>query len=149
HYSAERLEQLKTELSINTTTSNREAYLSADIAVLCVRPQAMDAVLRELRDVIEPTKLLTSIAAGLPMVFYEERLGSEVPFIRAMPTFFGPIRAGTTGLALSPVASAEHLALASRLFGTVSENVIVLPDSEMDAFTTFGSTTTATVYMLL
>jgi pyrroline-5-carboxylate reductase len=72
-----------------------------------------------------------------------------VPFIRAMPTFFGPIRAGTTGLALSPVASAEHLALASRLFGTVSENVIVLPDSEMDAFTTFGSTTTATVYMLL
>jgi pyrroline-5-carboxylate reductase len=39
--------------------------------------------------------------------------------------------------------------LVSRLYATVSENVIVLPEAEMDAFTTFGSTTTATVYLLL
>jgi pyrroline-5-carboxylate reductase len=69
--------------------------------------------------------------------------------VRAMPTFFGRIKAGTTGLSLNDSATAQHLAVASRLFGTVSENVIVLPEEEIDAFTTFGSTTTATVYVLL
>jgi hypothetical protein len=50
---------------------------------------------------------------------------------------------------LNSATSAEHLALASRLFATISENVIVLPEEEIDAFTTFGSTTTATIYVLL
>ncbi|HEY8687446.1 MAG TPA: pyrroline-5-carboxylate reductase dimerization domain-containing protein, partial [Chloroflexota bacterium] len=65
------------------------------------------------------------------------------------PTFFGRIKAGTTGLALNASTTTEHLALASRMFGTISENVIVMPEDEIDAFTTFGSTTTATVYVLL
>lgn len=149
HYNPGRLAELASELGIKTTTSNREAYQASSVAVLCVRPQAMDGVLHEIRDVLTPETVLSTIAAGLPLRFYEERIPPDIPFIRAMPTFFGPIRAGTTGLVLGGSATAEHLAVISRLFGTISENVIVLPDSEMDAFTTFGSTTTATVYMLL
>jgi pyrroline-5-carboxylate reductase len=149
HYRDDRLGELSELGPVRTTTSNREAYEAADLAILCIRPQGMGELLGELRDLVTPRKLLMSIAAGLPLAFYQDRIGSDVPFIRAMPTFFGQIKAGTTGLSLSPTATAEHLALASRVFGTISENVIVLPDSEMDAFTTFGSTTTATVYMLL
>lgn len=149
HYRPERLAGLGAELRIRTTPDNRAAYEAADIAVLCVRPQAMGSVLDEIRDVASQDKLLTSIAAGVPISFYEEQLGPEVPFVRSMPTFFGRIKAGTTGLALNQSATAEHLALASRLYGTISENVIVLPESEIDSFTTFGSTTTATIYLLL
>jgi pyrroline-5-carboxylate reductase len=109
----------------------------------------MAAVLDELRPIVDRDTLLISIAAGLPISFYEARLGGDVPFVRAMPTFFGRIKAGTTGLALNPSTTADQLADASRLFGTISENVIVIPEEEMDAFTTFGSTTTATVYVLL
>lgn len=149
HYRADRLEQLQTQLGVTGFTDNREAYLSSDLAVLCVRPQAMPGVLEELRDAVTPDRPIISIAAGLPIRFYETHLPPGTPFIRAMPTFFGPIKMGTTGLSLNRDTAAEHLALASRLFGTVSENVIVLPETEMDAFTTFGSTTTAAVYMLL
>jgi len=149
HYRPERLSDLQTELGIRTTTDNRAAYEAADVAVLCVRPQAMRSVLDEIKDVVSDDKLLTTIAAGVPISFYEERLGKSVPFVRSMPTFFGRIKAGTTGLALNQSATAEHLALASRLYGTISENVIVLPESEIDSFTTFGSTTTATIYLLL
>jgi pyrroline-5-carboxylate reductase len=109
----------------------------------------MASVLEEAGPALTSERLTMTIAAGLPITFYERFLPIGVPFVRAMPTFFGWIKAGTTGLALNSSTSAEHLALASRLFGTISENVIVLPDSDMDAFTTFGSTTTATVYMLL
>lgn len=149
HYRPDRLTELEAELGIRTTTDNRAAYEASDIGVLCVRPQAMGSILDEIKDIANEDKLLTSIAAGVPISFYEERLGRSVPFVRSMPTFFGRIKAGTTGLALNQSATAEHLALASRLYGTISENVIVLPESEIDSFTTFGSTTTATIYLLL
>lgn len=149
HYRPDRLDELQNLVPVRTTTNNQEAYLGSDTAVLCVRPQAMRTVLEELRPVIQADRLLMSIAAGLPIAFYERWLGQTVPFVRAMPTFFGRIKAGTTGLALNSVTAAEHLAVASRLFSTVSENVIVIPEEEMDAFTTFGSTTAAAVYVLL
>jgi pyrroline-5-carboxylate reductase len=149
HYRPERLTELQELVPIRTTTDNAEAYLASDTAVLCVRPQAMRSVLAELRPVLQPERLLMTIAAGLPIAFYLQELGQTIPFVRAMPTFFGRIKAGTTGLALNPATTAEHLAVASRLFGTVSENVIVLPEDEMDSFTTFGSTTAAAVYVLL
>ncbi len=149
HYRPERLEEFATLVPVRTTLDNAEAYAGSDIAVLCVRPQAMGQVLDELRPIADPQTLLITIAAGLPTSFYESRLGVSVPFVRAMPTFFGRIKAGTTGLALNAATTTEHLALASRMFGTISENVIVMPEEEIDAFTTFGSTTTATVYVLL
>lgn len=149
HYRSDRLTELAGRFGVSCTTSNADAYRSADIAVLCVRPQAMADVLAELSGSIDSGRLLMSIAAGLPLSFYEERVGPDIPLVRVMPTFFGAIKSGTTGLALGRHATAEHLALASRLFGTVSENVIVMPDAEMDTFTTFGSTTTAAIYLLL
>jgi pyrroline-5-carboxylate reductase len=149
HYRQNRLDELHAALDVETAVDNREAYDRADLAVLCVRPQAMREVLDELRGSVKADKLVISIAAGLPIRFYTAVLGEDVPFVRAMPTFFGKIKAGTTGLALNRSTSADDLADASRLFGTVSENVVVLPEQEMDAFTTFGSTTTAAVYMLL
>jgi pyrroline-5-carboxylate reductase len=149
HYREDRLREFHHLVPANTTLDNREAYLFADVAILCVRPQAMSSVLREIRPVADATRLLVTIAAGLPISLYERGMGEAIPFVRAMPTFFGRIKAGTTGLSLNSTASAQDLALASRIFSTVSENVIVLPEDEIDAFTTFGSTTTATVYVLL
>lgn len=148
HYREDRLKEFHEMVPVRTTTSNVEACEAGDVAVLCVRPQAMPEVLAQLRGAVE-SRLVVTIAAGLPISLYEAQLGSFVPFVRAMPTFFGRIKAGTTGLALNGAATAQHLAIASRIFGTISENVIMLPEDEIDAFTTFGSTTTATVYVLL
>jgi pyrroline-5-carboxylate reductase len=151
HYRPERLAEFERIVPVRTTLSNAEAYEQSDVAILCVRPQlqTMTGVLRDVKAVLNQNRLLMTIAAGLPISFYEAHLGQMVPFVRAMPTFFGRIKAGTTGLSLNGATTADHLAIASRLFGTVSENVIVLPEEEIDAFTTFGSTTTATVYLLL
>lgn len=149
HYRDERLRELETALGIRVTTNNRDAYMQCEVAILCVRPQAVSVVMNEIRPVASADRLLMTIAAGVPISTYEQALTEPTPFIRAMPTFFGRIKAGTTGLSLNSLATADHLAIASRLFGTISENVIVLPEGEIDAFTTFGSTTTATVYLLL
>jgi pyrroline-5-carboxylate reductase len=149
HYRPDRLKEFERTTSVRTTLNNQTVYAESEICVLCVRPQAMASVLMELKPMVRMDLLLISIAAGLPISFYETQLDRKVPFVRAMPTFFGRIKAGTTGLALNRETTADHLALASRLFDSISEHVIVMPEEEMDAFTTFGSTTTATVYVLL
>ncbi len=149
HYRQDRLDEFGARVPVRTTLSNAQACEQSDIVILCVRPQAMDEILQEISPFAGDGRLISSIAAGLPISFYERHLGKERPFVRVMPTFFGRIKAGTTGLALNSATTAEHLALITRLFGTISENVNVLPENEMDAFTTFGSTTSATVYLLL
>lgn len=149
HYREARLDEFARAIPSTTTVDNADAYARSDIAVLCVRPQSMESVLAELRPIISSDKLLITIAAGLPIAFYEREFPRPVPFIRSMPTFFSRIKAGTTALAYNGLVSAEHLALASRIFDAVSENVIVIPDEEMNTFTTFGATTTASVYLLL
>ena len=150
HYRPERLQELeRAQPGIRTTTDNAEAASEATVIVLCVRPQAVGDVLEQIAGESVESKFFMSIAAGVPISTYERALGSGIPFVRAMPTFFGRIKEGTTGLALNSATTANHLAIASRLFGTISQNVIVMPEAEIDAFTTFGSTTTATVYVLL
>src|SRR5579864_9644333 len=119
HYRQDRLDEFARAIPVATSLSNSEACSRADIVVLCVRPQSMGAVLQEVAPTIKPSTLVVTIAAGLPIAFYEQYLPAGLPFVRAMPTFFGWIKAGTTGLALNASTSAEHLALASRLFGTI------------------------------
>src|SRR5947209_8951991 len=92
HYREDRLRELDVLGPVLTTTSNREAFDGADLAILCIRPQGMGDLLAELGDLMTAEKPLMSIAAGLPITYYQERIGGEVPFIRAMPTFFGQIK---------------------------------------------------------
>ena len=75
HYRQDRLDELHERLGVATSVNNRDAYERSDIAVLCVRPQAMAIVLQELRTGIRPNVLLITIAAGLPIAFYESRIG--------------------------------------------------------------------------
>ena len=71
HYRDDRLREFAGRVPVQTTTSNTEAYLFGDVCVLCVRPQAMTGVLREIRQEVDGSRLLSSIAAGLPISLYE------------------------------------------------------------------------------
>src|SRR5947209_11495794 len=137
HYRPERLEELIRVAPLRTTSSNAEAYTSSDVTIICVQPFAVRPVLQDLRPVVDPSHLLISIAAGLPTRFYQAQLGQTLPFLRAMPTFYGGAGIGTTALTLTPPVTADQLALATELFGAISEHVIVMPEQEIDAFTTF------------
>lgn len=149
HYRQDRLEEFRQIEPVRSTTDNAEAYRVSDISVICVQPSEVGAVLDGLRPAISDDRLLVTIAAGLPSRFYEERLGHPVPLVRAMPTFYGRVGIGTTAVALNDRVSAPDLAAVTELFRAISEEVVVMKESEMNAFTTFSSTTAAAVYMLL
>ncbi|MCH8312374.1 MAG: NAD(P)-binding domain-containing protein, partial [Nitrospinae bacterium] len=63
---SERLEFLHSEYKVKTVPDNRELVEKSDILILAVKPQVVKKVLENVRDLIDATKLLVSVAAAVP-----------------------------------------------------------------------------------
>ena len=59
-------QSLAEDLGVHEAESNTELLRHADTVVLAVKPQGMDAVLRDLAPAVRPEHLFVSIAAGVP-----------------------------------------------------------------------------------
>src|SRR6266545_4497422 len=65
HATDERLKELNRQYGIQISSDNAELIRDADIVILAVKPQVMDAVLTEIAPAITRRKLLISIAADV------------------------------------------------------------------------------------
>lgn len=82
--SAERLEVLRRQYSVNVTPDNRQAVSGADVVVFSIKPQTVPDVLPELKSVIKPSQLVLSIMAGIRLETLVEGLGHKA-VVRVMP----------------------------------------------------------------
>jgi pyrroline-5-carboxylate reductase len=144
----ERANTLARQLSVPVACDNRAAANSADIILLCVKPQAVSEVLQEIRPEIGPSQLIISVAASVPTGYIEERLPAKVPVVRAMPNTPAMIGAGITGVCAGSCATAQHLHMACRLFETVGRTVSV-DEKHMDAVTGLSASGPAFIYIVL
>ena len=95
---AERARALKDKLNVHAGTDNSEAVRNADIIFLCVKPQVVADVVREIRTHVRQGQLLISVAASVPTDMIERGLEKEVPVVRAMPNTPCVLGAGMTAL---------------------------------------------------
>ena len=131
---AERLDYFGNKYQVNVTRNNREAVKNADIVILSVKPQNMTEVLEDVSCMIDETKLIISIAAGITTRFIEEHLQKGVRVIRAMPNTPALIGEGAAAIAKGDNASEDDLAMARHIFDSVGLTVVVKEDL-MDAVT--------------
>ena len=71
------------ELGVNVVDSNAAVVESADVILLCVKPQVFDEMLSELGDSAD--RLLISIAAGVQIATIESGVENRHRVIRVMP----------------------------------------------------------------
>ena len=82
----EQLEKLSKDFGIKTTNNNLEIVDNSDIVILAVKPNIVQAVIDEIKDVAtDKDILIISIAAGVKIEKIESQLGSPMRVIRAMP----------------------------------------------------------------
>ena len=81
----ERLDVIENKLGVKTTLSNGEAVRKAGTVLLCVKPQTVEEVLRQIADDMTPNHVVISVAASVSTRFMENILAKPVPVIRAMP----------------------------------------------------------------
>jgi pyrroline-5-carboxylate reductase len=128
--------------------ANLAAVAGARLVIVAVKPQVVPELLREIGPALDPGTVVVSVAVGVTIETFEAALPSSVAVLRAMPNTPAIVGRGVTGLSAGTRSSAEDLALASALFGTVGE-VVVVPESKIDALSTISGSGPAYVFYLI
>ena len=81
----ERLAEMRARYGVRTSTDNLEAVAASEVVIYAVKPQLMAEVLKETSDLLDMSKLIISIAAGVPLRAIESLLHKELRLIRVMP----------------------------------------------------------------
>jgi pyrroline-5-carboxylate reductase len=130
----ERLTDLAERFGVRTTLSNAEAVQGAELVVIAVKPQDLDALLGEIGGLVDEAQTVLSVAAAIPTAAIERRLAAPVPVVRAMPNAPSVVHEGIAGVCAGTHAADAHLALAEDALSHLGA-VVRVPERYMDAVT--------------
>jgi pyrroline-5-carboxylate reductase len=134
HPKAAKAAVLRKQLGIRVFPSNRDAAAAADILILAVKPQILEAVLTEIKPAVSGKQLVVSIAAGFTTARIEAVLGDRVAVVRAMPNVAAVVRLSATVLCAGRHAGKKEMAQARKIFESIGL-VAELPEYQLDAVT--------------
>ena len=129
-------------------TDNRAAVAGAQVILLCVKPQVLPQVLKEIAPVVAKDALVISIAASTTVSFIQLQLGKEIAVIRAMPNTPATVGAAMTALSAGASVEPDQLETAKRLFEAVGR-VLIVDEKHMDAITALSASGPAFVFVIL
>jgi pyrroline-5-carboxylate reductase len=132
-----------------TTADNTEVVQAADIVIYAIKPQIMASVLKETAPFLDMTKLVISIAAGVPLAAIEALLNKDLRLIRVMPNVAVAVREGATGVAAGGHATAEDIKLAMAIFDSVGRSIFLKENYLMDAITGLSGSGPAYIFMIV
>ena len=130
----ERLKELDRLYGIQVSSDNADVVRHSDIVILAVKPQIMDAVLKEIAPAVTRRKLLISVAAGVSTAKIRTVLHKDARLIRVMPNTPALVLEGVTAIAKADGLEPDDLDTAGEIFSAVGR-VVVLDESLMDAVT--------------
>jgi pyrroline-5-carboxylate reductase len=129
----ERRAFLSETYGIRVSADNREVVSSSDIVILAVKPQNMPEVLDEVADLMTEEKIVVSIAAGITLSYFEQRL-KTTKIIRVMPNVAAMAQEGMSVLSLCECFPDREMSVIRDIFMSAGR-VLVLPEKYMDAVT--------------
>ena len=146
---AERAEELAAKFGIRVTAGgNAEAAKGAEIIVLAVKPGTLPKVLEEIRESLQPSQILLSLAAAVPISLIEKLTDRGMPVFRAMPNIPVVVEEGATAVSANAHCTAGQRAAIESIFRAVGVVVFVEEDL-MHAVTALSGSGPAYVYMVI
>jgi pyrroline-5-carboxylate reductase len=147
-----RQEFLHSEYKIKVTGDNRDIAAKCDILILAVKPQVVKKVLEEIHDLVDASKLIVSVVAGVAIITIEEVLRSgqdkNISIVRTMPNTPALVQEGVTAIASGTHVSKTDIKVSHRLFEAVGKTVDV-DESNMDAVTGLSGSGPAYIFMII
>jgi pyrroline-5-carboxylate reductase len=144
----ERREEIANRYGVEVTGDNRAAVAEADLVILSVKPQVVEAVLAEISPAVDAGKLLVSIAAGLSISTLARGLPAGTRIIRTMPNTPALVGAGATAVTRGPHATEADLTVARALFEAVG-TVVVVDEPLLDGVTGLSGSGPAYVFLAI
>jgi pyrroline-5-carboxylate reductase len=144
-----RLDELSDRYGVQTTMDNKAVIDASDIVIFAVKPQIIGSVLKETADSLDLSKLIISIAAGVPLAALEKVLRKELRLIRAMPNVCVAVEAGATAITASAGVKPEDVEMARTVFQSVGRCIVLKEDHLLDAVTGLSGSGPAYIFLIL
>lgn len=151
----EKAKKLAAELGCRTAADNNEAARIADCIMLCVKPQVIPSVLRDLAPLLKGSyksgnpKILYSIAAGIKIETIRGYLETpQYPVIRIMPNTPALVGKGLMLISCDDAIVPEELNFLNMLLSGCG-NIEMLDERLIDQATVSASCSPAFVYMFI
>jgi pyrroline-5-carboxylate reductase len=144
----ERLHLIRKKYGIKKASDNNHLSIHCDPILLCVKPQSMKEVIEGMADSLDPSKLLISIAAGVPLHAIESYAQKQLRLIRVMPNINVLVQEGASAIAPGNLATEEDLKLTKAIFDCVGRSIII-HEPLMDAVTGLSGSGPAYIFLII
>ena len=135
---------------IHTTDDNNQAVAGADVVILAVKPQVLQAVCQEIRPAVEQnTPLIISIAAGINEASLMHWLGNNTAIVRTMPNTPAMVQTGATVLHANAKVSDEQKDMAESVLRAVGITRWLDSEKLIDAATAISGSGPAYYFLLM
>ena len=125
-----------------------DAAGKADTLVIAVKPQDMERMLDEIADLVTPSQLVISMAAGVTTSFIERRFAADIPVVRVMSNTPALVDEAMSVISAGSFADEEHLRHAEELLTPLGK-VLRIPEYQQDAATALSGSGPAYVFYLV
>ena len=136
------------DVGIKATADNGALCDFADIVILAVKPQVVDPVAREIAKKLGKTKLLVSVAAGVPIVRIQTQLEPGARVVRVMPNIPCVVGAGAAGFAGGSHATPADLEKVGAILNSFGVGMAV-EEKYLDAVTGLSGSGPAYVFLFM
>jgi pyrroline-5-carboxylate reductase len=136
------------DLDIKVTPDNGALCDFAEIIILAVKPQIVDPVAREIAKKLGKSKLLVSVAAGVPLGRIETHLEPGARVVRVMPNIPCVVGAGAAGFAGGGHATAADLEKVGAILNSFGVGLAV-EEKYLDGVTGLSGSGPAYVFLFM
>ena len=135
---------------IHCLADNNAAINQADIIVLAVKPQVLQAVCKTIQNGVQDKKpLIISVAAGIRSSDINRWLGGNLAIVRTMPNTPALIQSGATGLYANESVSAERKENAEHIMRAAGLTIWVDEETQLDAVTALSGSGPAYYFLFM
>ena len=143
-----RLRFIQKKYGVKKASDNHHLASQCDPLLLCVKPQSMKEVIEEMADSLDSSKLLISIAAGVPLYAIETYARKQLRLIRVMPNINVLVQEGASAIAPGNLATDDDVKLAKAVFDCVGRSILI-HEPLMDAVTGLSGSGPAYVFLII
>jgi pyrroline-5-carboxylate reductase len=144
-----RREHMESKYGLQCSESHEKLWHTCGIVLLAVKPQVMAGVMDSAKPYVTSDHIIISIAAGLPIKFYENSLGGNgYKIIRVMPNTPALVLEGTSAISCNDNVTDQELAIAECIFNAVGISVL-LDETYLDAATGLSGSGPAYVFSFI
>jgi len=145
-----RLTELESQFGIQSCCENDKCVAGADVVVICVKPQIMAEICREVSETVKNKQpLIISVAAGITTKNLNNWLGEKTAIVRAMPNTPALIKTGAAGLFANNKVTQEQKDVAEKILRAVGVVLWAEDEKHMDYITALSGSGPAYFFRMM